>query len=410
MEIYLSQLLDTAVKNKSSEKIGTLSDLVTTNINRSRPFIDGFIVKRHFSRKKVYIPNHHLSMVSTENITLNTDVVDLKTFIQKENEVLLVGDVYDKQIVDIDGRHLTRVNDLVLEVDNNMILLKGVDVSLFGVMRRLKIPNLGIIKPNVIDWEDAQFLGSQLPVKFNIKYSKLEELHPMDIIRILLQGPGYRYGSKILTSLRDSVAADVLEELSPILQKDLINTMKTQDIVDVINHMRTDKAADLFLMLGSDFTHKILPLLDKNHAGKIRKLLSYLPDSTGAFMTTEYLAVPAKITIEELVNRLQNKKNFPDFDYYIFVLENEFSNKLAGVLSSTDYLKVNFATPIDEIMTKNLIKANPKDNIKESLKKMYLYNLSALPVVNNSDELLGIVTFRDAVSTYLPQKWKSELS
>lgn len=408
MEFYLSDLLSNPVFNQSKEKIGNVQDLVLSDISKSHPKITGLVLKRDGKKEAVFIPEHDLTTISPKLINLSTDLVDLTPFIQKNDEVLLSKDVYDKQVVDIDDRRLTRVNDLLLESVHNILRVEGVDVSAAGILRRLNIPNLGNwLKRNIVDWEDVQFLGGQLPVKFKIHYHNLESLHPVDIARIIFEGPGYKQGSKVISSLKDPIAADIIEELSPKLQKNLIETMKIEDVADVIEHMPAHKAADLLVVLGSDYTNRVIPAIKKAHAEKIQSLLNYPENSCGAFMTTDFVAIPYGITFDQALSRIKDIDELPDFALYIYVLENEFSNKLVGVLSNHEFFLSDRRSRTESLMVKNPIVVRPNDNIKDALKKMYQYNLSALPVVARTDgKMLGIVTFRDAISIYLPKRWK----
>lgn len=406
MEIFLSELLANPVFNQSKEKIGTLNDLVISDLGKSHPRVVGLVINR--GRKGLaFVPEHDIESISPKIIKLATDVVDLTPFLPRNNEVLLVKDVYDKQIVDIDDRRLTRVNDLVLEVVKGITRLIGVDVSAVGLLGRLKIPNIGgLLTRNIVDWEDVQFLGGQSKMKFNVQYKNLESLHPVDIARIIFEGPGYKQGSRVLASLKDPIAADIIEELSPKLQKNLIETMKVEDVADVVNHMPPHKAADLLITLGSDYAQKINPLLEEIHAKKIQSLLTYPEYSTGAYMNTDYMAVAAGKTVEQVLAQVSDLDKFPDFMLYFYVLENELSNKLVGVVSIYELLSAERRSRIDSHIMKNLITIHPQENIKEALKRMYRYNLSALPAVSKEGKLLGIVTFRDAISIYLPKRWK----
>jgi CBS domain-containing protein/sporulation protein YlmC with PRC-barrel domain len=406
MEIYLSDLIGNPVHNQSKERIGTLSDLVITDLSKPHPRIVGLILNR--GRKGfAFVPEHDITLMSPKSIKLDTDVVDLTPFLPRNDEVLLVKDVYDKQIVDIDDRRLTRVNDLILEIDKGVIRLTGVDVSAVGLLARLKVPNVGgLLQRNLVDWADVQFLGGQSKMKFNVQYKNLESLHPVDIARIIFEGPGYKQGSRVLASLKDPIAADIIEELSPKLQKNLIEAMKIEDVADVVNHMPPHKAADLLITLGSDYAQKINPLLDNDHAKKIQTLLNYPEYSTGAYMNTDYIAVAAGKTIDQVFTQISSSEQLPDFMLYFYVLENELSNKLVGVTSIYELLTAERRNRIDSVMFKNLITIHPHENIKEALKRMYRYNLSALPVISKENKLLGIVTFRDAISIYLPKRWK----
>ncbi|MEK7165432.1 MAG: CBS domain-containing protein [Patescibacteria group bacterium] len=411
MDFYLSDLLGNSIFNQSREKIGVLTDVVITEINRPYPQIHGFVVKRGLNKQAVFIPQYEVDDIMDDRLRLLSDVVDLTPFVQRADEVLLTKDVYDKQIVDIDDRRLTRVNDLLLTYKEKQLFLKGVDVSSVGVLKRLNIPILPFLKPNIVAWEDVQFLGGPSPMKFKIQNKNLESLHPVDIARIIFEGPGYKQGSKVLSQLKDPIAADIIEELSPKLQKNLIESMKIEDVAGLIAHMSPDKAADVLVAMGPEYKQKILPILPPNERKEIEILLTYPEHTTGAFMTTDYLAVPAGITIEKLFRYLKEHKDAPDFMYYIFVLENEYSNRLIGVISNHDLFKADARDRIDTIMTKKIITTSAHESIKNTLKKMYRYNLSALPVVSSPGyKLLGIVTFRDAINAYLPKRWKTQIN
>jgi len=409
-EFYVSDLVNNPVLNKAREKIGRVKDLVVSDINKRRPKITGLILKRA-GKPDVFIPEHDFAQISKNQITLSTDLVDLTPFKQRENELLLTKDILDKQIVDVDDRRLTRINDLLLEAAERIIFIKAVEISIIGVLKRLGIPTTGkFIKHNLVEWEDVQFLGSDLPVKFNLQYHNLESLHPVDIARIIFEGPGYKQGSKLISALKDPLAADIIEELSPQLQQNLVESMKIEDVADVVNHMPAHKASDLLLTMGPAFAQKILPLLKIKHAGKINELLKYPESSVGAFMTTDYLAVARNISIDELYSQIQDLKNLPDFSLYVYVIESELNNKLVGVLSIYELYSADRRSRIEQIINKNPITITAHVPLEEALKKMYRYNLSALPVVSRKEgRLLGIITFRDTVSHYLPKRWKTRI-
>lgn len=410
MKFYLSELINKPILNKSGEKIGIVQDVTVTQIESHRPRITGSVLSR--TRKgKAFIPAHDFAYVNSTGIKLSTDLVDLSPFVQRPEEVLLANDVYDRQIVDIDDRRLTRVNDLLIEGEDKVYYLKGVDISMPGIFRRLGIAYLSdkLFKPTLVDWEDAQFLASG-GVKFNIQFKNLQSLHPVDIGRIIFEGPGYKHGSKVISSLKDPVAADIIEQLSPKLQKNLVESMKLEDVVDVVKHMDPDKIADLLIQLGTEYAQKILSKLDEKEAKIVTSLLNYPENSTGAYMTTDFLFCYREDTLEKGFGRIEELKEMPDFAFYIYVLESELNNTLCGVFSVYEMVPENWRTRVDSIMIKRLIVGYPNEPIKDTLKKMYQYDLSALPIVNPKDRrLLGIVTFRDAISIYLPRRYKTRI-
>lgn len=411
MQFYLSEILNKPILNKTGERIGTINDVVISDMSRPTPISTGFVIKRSGRRENVFVSSADIDTITPKKIQQSTDVVDLTPFKRRDDEVLLYNDVYDKQIVDIDDRRLTRVNDLLLESQKQELHLKGVDVSARGIFRRLGIPEvLQIIKSNVIDWEDVQFLGGNVPVKFNIHYKNLETLHPVDIGRIIIEGPGYKQGSKVLSKLKDPIAADIVEELSPIQQRNLLGSMEIADVADVIEHMSPDKAADLLLNMGPAFAQKVMPHVKKEDTKNIQTLLSYPEHTTGAFMTTDYLVVPQTTSVDEVGKYLNELDEIPDFTYYIYIVQNNLSNILVGTISIHECLMADKRTRLSAIMKKRILVASPHDHIKKSLRRMYRYNISAIPVISKPDgKILGILTFKDAMNAYLPNKWKNKV-
>lgn len=410
MDYFLSDLLGNPIYNHTHEKVGFFRDFIVVGINKANPNVTGLVVNRPQRKEPFFIPIHDIHTISSKSFRLTTDLVDLTPFVPRQEEVLLSQDVYDKQIVDIDDRRLTRINDLLLQQNQRLLFLKGVDVSSVGILNRLKLPYFNLIKRNIVAWSDVQFLGGQNHVKFKIQYKNLQALHPVDIARIIFEGPGYRYGGKVLSQLDEPVAADIIENLSPKLQKNLIEAMKKEHVADLISHMRPNKVRDLLFTLGPEYTQKIMPQFNPKFAKLVTSLLKYPENSAGSFMTTNYLVAPSGVSIEELLHRFRELETIPDFAYYTYVLENELSNKLVGVISVHDFLKSDLRTRIDTIISKNVVFGHPQESINEVFKKMFRYDLSAIPIVSrNEGKMLGIVTLRDAMAIFLPKKWKVRL-
>ncbi len=186
--------------------------------------------------------------------------------------------------------------------------------------------------------------------------------------------------------------------------------MKLKDAAEVINHMPANKAADLLLVLKNQLAINILSYVKPDHAEKIKTLLHYPEHTVGAFMTTDYLDVAKNKTIEAILSEIRHLKSLPDFIFYIYVIESDINNRLVGLISNYEMFKHDSRARIESIMIKNPITITADEPLEAALKKMYRYNLSALPVISAKEgRLLGIITFRDTVSYYLPRKWKTHI-
>ena len=166
--------------------------------------------------------------------TLNTDRIDITKFRQRPNELLLYADLQDKQIVDLDGRKVVRVNDLRLDELEGTLHLVAVDVGRGRPARRLGIEGPYRRSPatcgcrcpeRYIDWEDVDPVETSIAsIRLRVPHAGLRELHPADLASIIDQlAPRDRAG--VLASLDDEAAADAIEEMEPDTQVEVLEDL-----------------------------------------------------------------------------------------------------------------------------------------------------------------------------------------
>lgn len=121
------------------------------------------------------------------DIRLTTSKVDLRPFARRDGEALLNKDVLDKQIIDINGRRVIRVNDVTLTRVDDAWRLAGADISGVALLHRPGLRRRAArMAREIIPWDTVQFFASEVPdVKIQLKYDRLARLHPMDIARLV---------------------------------------------------------------------------------------------------------------------------------------------------------------------------------------------------------------------------------
>ena len=132
--LYLSQAIGRPVRDRNDEPIGKVSDLIVAVGDRYPP-VTGLVVST--DRRKIFLPWSSVTSLDASGAKLRTMQLDLAKFRQRANEILLAEDVMDRQIVDIDGRKVVRVNDLRLDEIEGSLRLVAVDVGAAGLVRRL---------------------------------------------------------------------------------------------------------------------------------------------------------------------------------------------------------------------------------------------------------------------------------
>ncbi len=328
-------------------------------------------------------------------------------------EMLITDMLLDKQIVDIDGLKVVRVNDVLIAKVKNELCLAGVDVGFNGLLRRLGllwIPDrLGILRiPNhIITWEYIDPLSPELrQVHLKIPRKNIDDLHPADIADILedLDNKGRM---TVLQSLDDETAAETMEEVEPQVQAAMIRQMSTHDVAELLDNMNPNDATDILTTMPGERAAEVLSLMNKEIASDIKELMGYRSNSAGGMMNTEFVWVFSRCTVADVFERLRVKGRDIDMIYYIYVLDEK--NHLIGVLSLRDLMLSKPEVSVKDIMTTDLITVLPTFSDSEVADVISKYDFLAMPVVDNDGVLLGIITVDDALEHVIPEDIKKQL-
>jgi len=411
--LYLSQVTGRPVPHRQDEPIGKVADLIVA-VGEPYPPVTGLVVQTE--GRRIFVPWSSVASLDEGGARLRTRTIDIDKFRQRPDEILLRENLLDKQIVDIDGRKVVRVNDLRLDEVAGVIRLVAVDVGGAGLLRRLGFEgpfrtlarNFRMAVPEkYIDWEDVDPVETSIAsIKLRIPHQGLAELHPADLATIIDQlAPRDRAG--VLASLDDEAAADAIEEMEPDTQVEVLEDLEPARAADILEEMSPDDAADLVADLSESARDEILALMEREEAAEVRELLGYPEDTAGGIMTTEFVAVPATLTAAETIDRLRELEPDAETIYYVYVTDDE--GRLVGVLSLRDLIVAPPDTAISEVMIREPVAVGALADQDEVAEVVAHYNLLAVPVVDDDGRLAGIVTVDDAIDTVLPTAWKKRL-
>src|SRR5437588_7215314 len=400
--LYLSQLLGRPVREVEGERVAVLKDVIV-RLGEDHPPLTG-IVARH-QRRDIFFARADILRLDGQGVWLNTDVLNLRKFTRREGEVLLVRDVLDKQLIDVDGKRVVRVNDVQLFEAGGEWRVTGADVTLAGLWRRLFPQNfVGATRTvEVIDWADVGYLATDAAtVQLKSSRDKLSRLHPVEIAR--LAGALSRHqGAEVIEALEDATAAETLEEMAAARQAQIIGDMDKERAADILEHMSPDEAADVLGDLSEDKAEDLLNRMEDEEQSEVAELLPYEDDTAGGLMTTEFVTLPRDLTVGEALARLREMAETPNMIYYLYVVEDDVSEKLVGVIALRGLILSDPSSPLENVMRSDLQVAHTDDAAADVAQKIAEYNLLALPVVDEAGEILGIVTVDDAIEILLPK-------
>jgi magnesium transporter len=411
--LYLSQAIGRPVLDGTGEPIGKVADVIVA-VGERYPPVTGLVVAT--DRRRIFLPWSGLDRLDETGARLRTQTIDIGRFHQRSNEILLRQDLMDKQIVDIDGRKVVRVNDLRLDEIEGRLRLVAVDVGAAGLVRRLGIEgafriiarNLRLPLPErYIDWADVDPVETSIAsIKLRVPHGGLAELHPADLASIIDQ-LARKDRAGVLASLDDEAAADAIEEMEPETQVEVLEDLEPERAADILEEMSPDDAADLVADLSDEARAEILALMETEEAAEVRELLGYPEDSAGGIMTTEFVAVPATLSAAQTIERLRELEPDAETIYYVYVTDEE--ERLVGVLSLRDLIVAKPSTLISEVMIREPVAVGVMADQDEVAQVVARYNLLAVPVVDPEGRLAGIVTVDDAMDAILPTAWKKRL-
>ena len=410
---YLSQIIGRAVRDQAGEPIGKLADLIVA-VGERYPPVTGIVIAT--DRRRIFLHWADVEQLDERGATLRTAKLDITRFRQRPNEILLKGDLLDKQIVDIDGRRIVRVNDLRLDEVDGSLRLVAVDVGAAGLLRRLGFEgpfrtiarNLRLpLAERYIDWEDVDPLESSIAsVRLRVPHAGLAQLHPSDLASIIDQlAPKDRAG--VLASLDDEAVADAMEEMEPDTQVEVLADLDPSRAADILEEMSPDDAADLVADLSQAAREEILAFMEEDEAKEVQELLGYPEDSAGGIMTTEFIAVPETLTAARTIERLRELEPDAETIYYVYVVDD--AGRLTGVLSLRDLIVASPDVPIGNVMIREPVAVGVLDDQEDVAAVVARYNLLAVPVVDDDGRIVGIVTVDDAMDQILPTAWKKRL-
>lgn len=404
--VSLTSLLGTPVTDAEGRLRGRLQDIaVATGIDAGR--VAGLVLKTR--EGKQLVPASHV--IQTPSGTLELTRAALPAPLRsEENYLLLQQDLVDRQIIDIHGRKVVRVNDVDLQWFSQGsradLRVREVEVGLRGAIRRLlkgMMPRKNLdsfsryFATRVIPWEfvDVIEVDPARRVKLKIEHERLAQLHPSDIAEILEDlAPAER--EAIFTTLDEEVAAEALEEADPKLQKSLIESMDHERLADIVGEMDPGAAADLLAELPEYKSEAILEEMEPEERQEVEELLEFREDSAAGRMTTEYVQVPFEATVADSVQALRQFEGDPESVTEIYLVGE--GDVLRGVVPLSRLIMALPETYVRVLAEPRFISC-PADMHQNDVAELFdKYNLRALPVLHSDGHLVGVVQAEQVIS------------
>jgi CBS domain-containing protein/sporulation protein YlmC with PRC-barrel domain len=405
-ELYVSELLKKSVLDPKGDDLGRVRDFVVIK-GDTLPRVSALILEK---KKKSYrLDWEYVGIFNKRIISSKVYDTKVKTYDFSEDDLLIVRDIFDKQIIDANGAKVVRSNDVKLEGINNHACLSAVDVGMRGILRRLGFERRGenlyrifgkSLPLNLIRWNYIQPLEPRLStISLTVPRQMVSALHPADIAEIISK-VSLEEGVALFAGLDPNVAAEALHELEPDFQKAIIDSLEKGFAIDIVERMPPDEAADLLGELPSEKAKELLESIEKDEAEDIQELLGHEEDTAGGLMTNKFISYGPELKVADAIEKFKIDAHNVETVYYIYIVDEQ--ERLIGVTSLRDMLLSSLNVTLSDIMEtklKTVAADTDQHDVAEIISK---YNLLAIPVVDERGELLGVVTIDDILDILLP--------
>ena len=402
--LYLSQMMGKPVVDATGEKIGTISDLAIST-GEVFPRITSLAFQGPGKVPFMISWRKYVEEFDEDGIRLSVPAHDIRFSYLQPEEILLARDLLNRQIVDTQGMKVVRVNDLKLSISGTQLRLLGAEVGARGILRGLapwlERAVVAVAKvfgrridEQIIAWNYMDLLDRDLSeVQLSVTHKRLDELHPADVADILEQlDPQQR--ANVFQHLDDAQATEAISEMEDEDQADFIEDLDDARAAGLLGSMDPDDAADIVRDLSYEKAETLLRLMGVEDATEIRRLLGYKDGTAGGMMTTQFVSVHATDTVGEVIEVLRELPEDHPTVHYVYVLD-EY-DEFEGVLSLRTLVLTDDAKPVGDVMYEDVISVPPDETEEDVAADIFKYELPAMPVVDEHNMLLGIVTVDDA--------------
>lgn len=221
-----------------------------------------------------------------------------------------------------------------------------------------------------------------------------EELYPV-VIAEVLDGLEPDEAWKVIGGCTVERQAEIFEFIEPHQQLELVQSIDRQHLSRLIEVMSSDDRVDLLSHMDDEQVDQLLPLIAQAEREDIRRLLSYPEDSCGSIMTTEYASLPEHLSVRDALEKLRQQAPDRETIYYIYICDE--SRHLHGVITLRQLILARPQQSLDTVMRRDVIAVRVDDPSENASRELGRFDLLALPVVDEQQRLVGIITHDDVL-------------
>ncbi|SPM42020.1 MgtE intracellular domain-contain protein [Mycobacterium numidiamassiliense] len=401
--IHLSELLRAPVVARSGEDVGRVEDVIVQLRGADDyPAVTGIVAE--VGGRKVFVGTGSIDQIAPDRIVLTKNKVDLRRFERRDGEVLLRADVLGHRLIDVAAVELVRAYDVELEDTGSGWVPARLDTRrpplLFGLIKRSG-------GHAARDWKSFEpLIGHAHTDAVRRLSGRFRGFKPAEIAD-LLEEADKAEGGEILDRVHSDpeLEADVFEELEPEKASRILNGMPDNEVAALLGRMRADDAADAIADLRQSRRRRVLDLMPAAQRTKVITLMGFNPESAGGLMNVDFVSCAPTATAAEALALIAAAATIqPEALIKVHVLDE--NKQLAGVVSVIELLHAEPTESVAALMDSDPVRVDADADLTDVALLMADFNLYSIPVVDDQDRVLGVVTVDDVLEATIPEDWR----
>ena len=403
--IFVARLAGCAVFDREGDRIGRVRDVVVVYRRAASPRVVGMVVEISGRRRVFLSIGRVVSMGAGQVIT--TGLINVRRFEQRASEVTVLAGILGRRVALADGTGEATVEDVAIE----QVGPAEWDVVQAFVRRPRTGPApFGRGATAFVKWSDIreQDRGGKGQSAAQLIQSTAD-LPAADLASTLLELPEQRRVD-VVHELSDARLADVLEEMSEDDAVRILARLGDDRAADVLEVMQPDDAADLVAKLPDARREALLDLMETDEADDVRMLLAYDPDTAGGMMTPDPIILSGDATVAEGLALIRRHELAPALGAAVCVTQPPYeppTGRFLGVVHFQRMLRYPPSERLGSILDTQTEPVRSDTPVSEVSRILASYNLVQVPVVDENNRLVGVVTVDDVIDRLLPDDWRS---
>ncbi len=400
-EFFLSEIVGRRLYLKSNS-IGKLKDLVIQENAGKIPEVTHLLVHRPYGDPRLLIPWENITLISNTEIVADISNPEEHVLNPLNNYIFLKDYILDKKILDMDDHEVEVVYDVKIVFQNEKLFVSEVDFNRFRILRRMGFKKLANYlarqkEDSSISWMYVQPLPETIGsfegnVKLNVLKENINAIHPVDLADILEELEGNQRIA-VFNELEPELASDTLEEVEPRVQRELIRSMEKEKAAGLINEMSPAQVAGILSVLPASEADEIIEYVDSESKQRVQQIIEQNDENILLYSTQQVIKRPASTMVKEVIDNFREVAGDMDVIMYVYVVDED--NILQGVVDIRELIAAEPEQSLGDIMTDSLITLNPDDTLHDAVDMFSRYSFRAIPITNDQDRLLGVVSCHD---------------